>query len=702
MSDTGIREVFLEEAKEILDKLESELVSLEENFSAELINDIFRYVHTLKGSSGIAGFDELYEFNHKLENLMDMIRSEKLSVDQGIIDLLLQSLDWMKLDLFGVDIETGESSKLEDVKKLLIERIESYTSPGEKKPADEDEEGTAKQEGTRYYRIRAQFKDTTFEHGIDPLLIMEDLFSMGEVIYKHADRNELPEFREMDPEKCYLGWKLVMKSPHPLKDIQETFLFVMEDNDIEIEDITAEYATGENEKHVTEKKIGEILLHKGILSENELAEAIQAQEKENRKLGDIVVEKGFATPGDINNALNEQERIRKKVDTGTVRVDTTKMDNLMNLLGEIVIGQSSIARIADDIEDDEISFRMKNALHSLDRTTREFQEQIMSIRMIPIGPTFEQFMRFVRDAAHNVGKDIRLEMEGKETELDKTVIEKISDPLKHMIRNAIDHAIESPEERVAAGKYPYGTVKLRAYHQEGSVFIEVTDDGRGIDRKKILEKAIKRELISPDEEIHDSKLLSLIFLPGFSTATAVGDLSGRGVGMDVVKTNIESLRGTVEIETLEGRGTTFRIKLPLTLAIIDGMLVRIGANRYIIPLLSIMETIQAKQDSVKTIEGKREMVMVREDYVPLIRMYTHFGIKADHINPWEALLVIVESSGEKIAIMVDDLLGQYQTVIKSLEKGITESRSISGAAILGDGSIALIIDIHGLIGEIRR
>jgi two-component system chemotaxis sensor kinase CheA len=326
------------------------------------------------------------------------------------------------------------------------------------------------------------------------------------------------------------------------------------------------------------------------------------------------------------------------VDTGTVRVDTTKMDNLMNLLGEIVIGQSSIARIADDIEDDEIAFRMKNALHSLDRTTREFQEQIMSIRMIPIGPTFEQFMRFVRDAAHNVGKDIHLEMEGKETELDKTVIEKISDPLKHMIRNAIDHAIESPEERVAAGKEPYGKIKLRAYHQEGSVFIEVIDDGRGIDRKKILEKAIKRELVTPDEEIHDSKLLSFIFLPGFSTATAVGDLSGRGVGMDVVKTNIESLRGTVEIETLEGRGTTFRIKLPLTLAIIDGMLVRIGANRYIIPLLSIMETIQAKQDSVKTIEGKREMVMVRDDYVPLIRMYSHFGIKADHTNPWEALL----------------------------------------------------------------
>jgi two-component system chemotaxis sensor kinase CheA len=373
----------------------------------------------------------------------------------------------------------------------------------------------------------------------------------------------------------------------------------------------------------------------------------------------------------------------------------------MNLLGEIVIGQSSLLRIAEELEEDnEIGFQLKNSLYGLDRITREFQEQIMSIRMIPIGPTFEQFRRFVRDVSRDRGKDIKLKLEGGDTELDKTVIEKIGDPLKHMIRNAIDHAIEQPDERERGGKPREGQITLRSYHQEGNVYIEIIDDGRGVNLAKVRSKALALGYITEDEDASSERLLSFLFSPGFSTADSVGDLSGRGVGMDVVKTNVEELRGSVEIRTEDGKGTTMRIKLPLTLAIIDGMLVKIGRSIYIIPLLSIVESMQPKKDDIKTIEGKGEVIHFRGEFVPLVRLYDAFGLESQYKNPWEALIIVVEAGNVRMGLMVDDLLGQQQIVIKSLDNYITVSRAISGGAILGDGRVALIIDIHGLVEDI--
>ncbi|HEY1405873.1 MAG TPA: chemotaxis protein CheA, partial [Spirochaetota bacterium] len=363
--------------------------------------------------------------------------------------------------------------------------------------------------------------------------------------------------------------------------------------------------------------------------------------------------------------------------------------------------QSGLSRLTDEI-DDERGQALKNALYGLDRTTREFQEQIMSIRMIQIGPTFAQFRRFVRDMSRQVGKEIKLEIEGGETELDKTVIEKISDPLKHMIRNSIDHGIGSVEERTAAGKNAEAVIRLNSYHQEGNVYIEVSDDGKGLDVDKIREKAIAKGLLKSGEEISRDKLISLIFLPGFSTADTVGELSGRGVGMDVVKSNIAALRGTIDILSEKGAGTTVRIKLPLTMAIIEGMLCRVGNSVYIIPLLSIVESIRPKEEEVRTVEGQGEVVHVRGEYVSLIRMHEYYGIKGEYENPWEALLIIVESTGTKLALMVDDLIGQQQVVIKSLDSFITKDRSVSGAAIMGDGSVALIVDIHGMLNDIAR
>jgi two-component system chemotaxis sensor kinase CheA len=637
MGDKGIKEVFLNETREILTNLESDLVLLEQGGDAELLNRIFRYVHTLKGSSAIAGYDRISEFMHGLENVLELLRTGGLAIDERLTDLLLDSSDWVKLELFG----EGEAVEGEPARRRLVERIRQCADAegGPEPEAASDEEHKAAGDGVRYVRVKARFRTNIFESGIDPLSIMEDFVSLGEMVAITVDDRGLPGLYKLDPERCYLAWEVTIRTAHTASEIDEVFMFVKEDNEIVIEDVSRLYGEESEEKYTEDKKIGEILVEKGVLTGEELEDVLADQGARNRKIGEIIVEKGYASEKEISRALSEQDRIRTRIETGTVRVDTKKLDSLLNLLGEIVIGQSAIAGIAEALPEEQ-GFTLKNALYGLDRITREFQEQIMSIRMIPIGPAFNQFRRFVRDTARGLGKDIRLEIFGEETELDKTVIEKISDPLKHMIRNAIDHGIETASERTARGKAPQGRIRLNAYHQEGNVFIEVTDDGKGLDRERIRERAVFMGLIRNGEETTDERLCSFLFVPGFTTSEEAGDLSGRGVGMDVVKTNIEALRGTVEIETEPDVGTTFRLKLPLTLAIIEGMLVRSGSSIYIIPLLSIVECIQPKKEEVEVLEGKGELLMVRGTYVPLVRLYELFGTGADFTNPWESLVVI--------------------------------------------------------------
>lgn len=683
MGDGGLVEVFLNEAREILDSLENDLVALEERGDAETVNRLFRAFHTLKGSSGIAGFGGVSEFTHSLENLLDLVRNGKLGVTGELIDALLKSIDWIRYEVFGGVPDDVDKDAL---RTEVLAQAEQIKAGGAKK--------------TRYYRVKAVFRENIFTFGIDPLIIMEDLAALGELIEVIPDKRGIKRLSAFDPEQCALSWKVVLKTDAALQAIHDVFMFVADDNQITITDITADYLAAADERPEP-RKLGDILIKKGIVTERELEEVLDEQSRDNKKIGEIIVEKGLATAKELNTALGVQEDIRKKVESHTVRVDTFKLDNLMNLLGEIVIGQASLTRIADTL-DEEKGYELKNALYGLDRITREFQEQIMSIRMIPVGPTFDQFKRFVRDISHQLGKEIRLEIDGRETELDKTVIEKIGDPLKHMIRNSIDHGIETTEERVKAGKQPMGVIHLNAYHQEGSVFIEVRDDGRGLDYDRIRAKAISRGIITASEEVSEERLRSFIFLPAFSTADKVSDLSGRGVGMDVVKSNIDSLRGTVELSSTRGKGTVMRIKLPLTLAIIDGMLFRVGKCIYIVPLLSIVESIQPKQDDIRTVKGKGEVVLVRGEYISLVRLFEYFKIDSDHVNPWEALLIIVETNGQRLALMIDDLIGQQQIVIKSLDSFISNSTAISGAAILGDGSVALIIDIHGMLSGISN
>ena len=722
----GLKDIFTGEAEEILQNLEPDIVRLEEGSEPEVVNRIFRYIHTLKGSSGMAGFNDISQFTHKLENLIDKVRSGDLTVDGGLIDILLNSMDWIKMIIFGSDEDAVRDNRNE-LKDKLLGKIEEYKQDkvsqtlkkdtdagyagdkrkgklnepsGDKKITGDGLAGNKEEEkhGYKFYRVTTEFKESIFQNGIDPLLILEELASLGRISTRMVDRSKLPDMKKFDPERCYLNWDITIRTNHSREEIEDVFLFVNENNQIKIEDVTTEYKMQDANSPY---KIGEIMLSENIITENELTSVLDSQKTEGKKIAEIILEKGYASQEDVNYALLEQDKIRKKIESSTVRVATGKLDTLLNLLGEIIIGQSAISKAAEVIGGEE-GERLKNAVYGMDRTTREFQQQIMAIRMIPIGFSFEQFKRFVRDTAKDYGKEIKLEVEGIETELDKTVIEKINDPLKHMIRNSIDHGIETSEERMKAGKPGMGVIRLKAYHQEGNVFIEVSDDGRGINKLKVRGKAEKIGLLKPSDEISDEKLLSYLFLPGFSTAEKVGSLSGRGVGMDVVKTNIDQLRGTIKLETELGKATTIIIKLPLTLAIIDGMLVRVGNWTYIIPLLSIIESIQPDKNDVKTIEGRGEVVYIRDRYVTLLRTYDLFGIVPEHKNPWEGLIVIVESNGVYLGLLVDELIGQQQIVIKSIDSALTKSRAISGASILGDGRVSLIMDIHGLVGEMSN
>jgi two-component system chemotaxis sensor kinase CheA len=690
-TDPEILEVFHTEAREIITNIENDLVLLEEDESDEIVNELFRFFHTLKGSSGIAGLTNVSEFTHELETLLDKVRSNELEINPSLIDMLLASVDVLRIMIFGSEEET---TMAEEKREQILQVLRAGSSPEQNTIGKQNVE-TPK---VKYFRITVHFREDIFEFGIDPLIILEDLYQSCEVLELKIDRSKLPDLDFIDPEKCYLSWLFVVKTNEKKQKIDDVFLFVKDDNDIIIHDITDTYSEDLTKNINEEKRLGDILIKKGLLTEADISKVL-SEKKDNEKLGTVLVRKKLVTEADIKKAVSLQTDVRKIIESSTIRVETNKLDNLLNLLGEIVIGQSSISRFAEELDED-LGYALKNSLYSLNRTTRQFQEQIMAMRMIPIGPTFSQFKRFVRDTSREIGKDIKLIIKGKETELDKTVIEEITDPLKHMIRNSMDHGIESTQTRLEKGKAAEGTITLNAYHQEGSVFIEISDDGGGINTEKVREIAIDRGLIPKDKEFSEDEINELIFQPGFSTATEVGGLSGRGVGMDVVKSNIDALRGSVQIISQRGSGTIFRIKLPLTLAIIDGMLIRIGKQKYIIPLLSILESIQPKQEDIKSVKSKGEVVLVRDQYISLIRLYSYFGIEPIYDNPWEALVVIVESNGERLALMIDDLIGQQQTVIKSIDQFITRNRTISGAAVLGDGTVALILDIHGLLSEI--
>lgn len=446
----------------------------------------------------------------------------------------------------------------------------------------------------------------------------------------------------------------------------------------------------------TVKRLGEILVEMGELTTDQLAQALKGQDK---PLGEILVKEGLVGENKIEKAL-EKQRALSSSSHAAIRVDTAKLDSLVNMVGELVITQTmlnhndSIKTLRDN--------NLNKIITQLDKITREVQDNVMSIRMLPVKATFQKLIRLARDISKKGGKSVNVRVEGEETELDKTVIDEIGDPLVHIVRNAIDHGIEIPDERETAGKDTTGIVELKAFHQGGNIVIEIRDDGKGLDKDAIIKKAIEKGLISDGKSVAEEDIFNLIFLPGFSTAKTVTDLSGRGVGMDVVKKNIQKLRGKVEIQSVKGKGSTFTIKLPLTLAVIDGMVVMVGGEKYILPTVSIVESLRPEKGQISTVQDRGEMVNVRGALYPLVRLHELFDVEPANRNPWEAMVMQVEGEGKTTCILVDELVGQQQVVIKSLGESFKKIRYVSGGAIMGDGRVGLILDTGGLIAASTR
>ena len=441
----------------------------------------------------------------------------------------------------------------------------------------------------------------------------------------------------------------------------------------------------------TFKRLGEILVEMGELTNEQLEQALKGQDK---PLGEILLKEGLVGEQKIEKALEKQKALSSS-SHAAIRVDTAKLDSLVNMVGELVITQTmlnhndSIKSLRDN--------NLSKIISQLDKITREVQDNVMSIRMLPVKATFQKLIRLARDISKKGGKSVNVRVEGEETELDKTVIDEIGDPLVHIVRNAIDHGIEMPDERKRDGKDSAGLLELRAFHQGGNIVIEIRDDGKGLDKDAIIKKAIQKGLIADSKSVAEEDIFNLIFLPGFSTAKTVTDLSGRGVGMDVVKRNIQKLRGKVEIHSVKGKGSAFTIKLPLTLAVIDGMVVKVGEDKYILPTVSIVESLRPERGQVSTVQGRGEMVNVRGELYPLIRLHELFDVEPVNRNPWEAMVMQVEGEGKTTCILVDELVGQQQVVIKSLGESFKKIKYVSGGAIMGDGRVGLILDTGGLI-----
>ena len=654
-------QTFYEESFEGLGIMEAELLHLDVGAAdSETINTIFRAAHSIKGGSGTFGLTAVAEYTHLLETLLDEMRDGRRQVTREAVDILLRSVDVLR------DMLTA----LRDDQELDVENISSTQSQlsqllADSRPGDPVESVDAQVAsvvaGPVIWEICFKPHRHLLQTGNDPVRMLRELKELGdmEVI---ADVSQLPDEADFIPEDCFLSWQIRLHGNVSEPQIREIFEWVEDECDLEIKAMTP-FVDEANDN----------------LAGQDVVVAESGQIDERRRGGDR------RRPG--TNA----------VETTSIRVSIEKVDELINTVGELVITQSMLSQFTDA---EELTMahieKLRNGLGQLERNTRELQESVMRIRMLPISFAFQRFPRLVHDLSSKLGKQIELKLSGEQTELDKTVMEKIGDPLVHLVRNSIDHGIESPEVRRAAGKSEIGQVHLNAYHQGGNIVIEISDDGAGLNKDKILSKARERNLVGPEEVLSDEQIFDLIFQPGFSTAEQVSDVSGRGVGMDVVRRNIRSLGGAVEVKSRPGEGSTFAIRLPLTLAILDGQLIQIGKETYIIPLVSIVESIQVQPNRVNIVAGRGEIYQLRDEYIPIVRLYHMFGVEPKVTDLKDGLLVVVEADGQKMALFVDELHGQQQVVIKSLESNFRKVEGLSGATILGDGTVALILDISGL------
>lgn len=685
-----LKEIFKGEVDELLESAEEVLIALEKDVNDDdLINEIFRVFHSVKGSAGVAGFTKMAQFSHGVENILDRVRQKELQISKNLISLILESIDVLKnyLDHYfeGADLDEAHQVKIES----SLNRFRGVSPDPVYSPVQEKKPRPIVRDGENHYGIHIELTPDIFYRGQDPLLLLNELKSLGELDSIRCNTRALPAFDQLDPLKCYFTYDLVLRSQHTLADIQDVFIFVVDDNIIRINDISDRFVEGVDVE-LADKRVGEILVDEGIIDE----ETVENVASEHKKIGEELIEKGGVDEQSVKKVLDRKQRSKKIQIASTIRVNTDKLDKLINLIGEMVISVARVSLIGQESGNKEIT----NSTVELNRISRELQEQIMMVRMVPLESTFKRFYRVVRDISNSQGKLIELKISGEDTELDKTMIEQIADPLKHMIRNSVDHGVESPEVRKKKQKPEKGTIWLRAFQEEGNVIIEIEDDGQGIDPDKIYKKAFEKGLIKKSRSsFSDEEIFSFLFIPGFSTAEAVTEISGRGVGMDVVKRNVESLKGKIEVSSVTGKGSKFKIKIPLTIAIIDGMHLRVGNGQYIIPLDAIVETFQYSALDLKSVKGARDLVNLRGQVYPLIRLHDYFGEQVtEDAEQTRGIVVLVESTFKKFCIFVDEIIGISQAVIKNLQKNYRSIPGVIGASLNGDGSISLIIDIPGI------
>ncbi len=689
-------QTYREEAYELLAELETSLLELEENpGDMEIIGRVFRAMHTIKGSGAMFGFDDIAAFTHEVETVFDMVRNGEINVSKELIDLTLASRDQIKslLDASAGDaqVDSARGEKIiAGLRKLLPTSPESAAGPAA--AADAAKKGG--EEGNLVtYRIRFRPDSHIFMNGTNPLPLLNELRDLGSCRVV-AQLNELPALAEMDAESCYIHWDVILTTSQGKNAIKDVFIFVEDDCELKIEVIDDHQLADSGDY----KKLGEIMVERGDITYEDMMRALAEQ----KRFGEILVAKGISTTEKIQSALVEQQHVKEvrqsqqsQEAASSIRVPAEKLDILVNLVGELVTVQARLSQTAVGRRDP----LLVNIAEEVERLTAELRDNALNIRMLPIGTTFSKFKRLVRDLSTELGKDIEMTTDGAETELDKTVIEKLSDPLVHLIRNSIDHGIESPDLRAAAGKPRRGTVHLAAVHSGDSVLITIRDDGAGLDKEAIRAKAVERGLISASAELPDKEIFAQIFAPGFSTAKKVTSVSGRGVGMDVVKRAIDNLRGTIELASRPGAGTTITVKIPLTLAIIESLLVKIGDDCFVLPLSLVHECVELTSADVAKAHG-RHLANVRGHLVPYVPLRQRFNISG--ATPDIEQIVITQVDGNRVGFVVDHVIGEHQTVIKSLGRAYRNVDGLSGATILGDGSVALILDIPQLVHGVEQ
>ncbi|WP_321533206.1 chemotaxis protein CheA [uncultured Desulfuromonas sp.] len=749
---------FVQESQDMIEQLEPTIIELGQTTDNETINAVFRLFHSMKGSAGFLEFNHITSVAHAAESLLDMVRSGKKILQPEHVTLLCECCDFTKEALETVDehfTDDAMAEKGEAMAARFHEAMDSDAAPPVEEPVAEQPQAPPEAEAAPEQQSESEVEATKLDpskiEATDDLTLeitpemVERFVQEADELLETAEQSLLEWEKEPDSQdhvalifrsihsfkgnSGFFGYSTLEKLSHQIENVldvvksggsfatENPFEVLLNSVDALKDGLNSLTEDGRDEideidilidalKALPSPRIGEVLVGKGVVDEETVNEALSQQKK---PLGDVIVDMGKATKEQVDEALTTQTQTKKPatparkakpkggaVKRQDIRVDLEKLDNLINLIGELVIAENMLIH-NPDLEGLELE-SFNKAAQQMGKLVRELQEMAMIIRMVPVSGLFRRMIRLVHDLSVKSGKKVDLKLSGESTEVDKTVIETITDPLVHILRNSMDHGLEPPDERIAAEKDETGVIRLNACHEEGEVWITLEDDGRGLNKQKILAKAITNGLVDGDgSDLTDKEIYNLIFQPGFSTADKITDISGRGVGMDVVKQNLEKIKGKVDVDSIPGQGTKIKLRIPLTLAIIDGMLVRVGTARCIVPILSIKEAFRPQPDAITVTPDNEELVRVRENFFPVVRLHELLETTPEHSDLVEAILIVLEYQGRSICLMVDEIMGQQQTVIKGLSEYIGNVRGCSGCTILGNGDVSLILDVGNLV-----